>query len=930
MKSENGERKLTLCEMRNLEYLLEGFGEAVREAAGEGIVLLKNENQMLPLTEKDHVALFGRCQINYYKSGTGSGGAVNTAYTTNLVEGLRQHKNITLNEELIQVYEKWIEENPFDIGTGIWASEPWHQKEMPVTDELAANTRKNSNKAVIVIGRTAGEDQDNAPVPGSYYLTEEEKALVETVAKYFEMTAVVMNVSNIVDMSWLETAAYKENICAVLYTWQGGVEAGTASADVLAGAVTPSGKLPDTIAWSIEDYPSTANFGSGERNCYEEDVYVGYRYFETFAPEKVQFPFGFGMSYTKFSVEPKKAEILGQGKDAKIRIQVFVKNTGSVYAGKEVVQVYYEAPQGKIGKPAKELAAFAKTKLLAPGESELLTLEFAAASMASYDDSGVTGHKSCYVFEEGIYRFHIGTDVHSTTQIAVDGKEGFEIENCLLAEELQEALAPVIVYSRIRPGKRMENGVYEKCIEEVPTQTISLAERINENLPKTMEITGNKGISFQDVREGKAEISDFVAQFSEKELAMIVRGEGMCNPMVTPGTASAFGGTASSLYAYGIPAVCASDGPSGIRMDSGLKATQMPIGTMLAASWNLPLAEKLYELEGQELLRNEIDTLLGPGINIHRNPLNGRNFEYFSEDPYLTGAFAAAVVKGIGKSGAAATVKHFACNNQEQARTMTDSVVSERAVREIYLKGFEMAVKDGGAWSIMTSYNPINGHWSASNYDLCTTILREEWGYSGIVMTDWWAKMNDPVLGGAADIKNTAAMVRAQNDLYMVVTNGGSEENEYEDNTLEALENGKLTVGELQRCAMNICRFILKTPAAKRKLKTPEEMEVENADFVFTPVKLYPENPETMHITLEHAGKYKFIVKTRSPLTEQSQSTYNLLLNGQAAVTIQTNGTKNEWVLLKLNNIYLEAGEYDVALETVKAGMEIDWIDLTR
>lgn len=910
---------------------LEGFGEAVREAAAEGIVLLKNEGKMLPLTEEDHVALFGRCQINYYKSGTGSGGAVNTAYTTNLVQGFAQHKNITLNEELVKVYEAWIEKNPFDDGNGIWAGEPWFQKEMPVTEELAERARKDSNKAVIVIGRTAGEDQDNAAVAGSYLLTEEEIAMIETVAKYFEKTAVVMNVSNIVDMSWMETVKYKEHICAVLYTWQGGVEAGTASADVLAGAVTPSGKLPDTIAYSIEDYPSTANFGSEERNLYEEDVYVGYRYFETFAPEKVQFPFGFGMSYTEFSLETVKAETEGQGKDARIKVQVCVKNTGSVYAGKEVVQVYYEAPQGKLGKPAKELAAFAKTKLLAPGECQVLILEFAASSMASYDDSGVTGNKSCYVLEEGTYRFHVGTDVRNTVEITRAGEyEGLHIATCQVTERLEEALAPTTSYQRIRPGKRMENGVYEICKEAVPQQTISLKERIRENLPKTMEITGNQGICFQDVRDKKAELKDFVAQFSEKELAMMVRGEGMCNPMVTPGTASAFGGTAPSLYRYGIPAVCTSDGPSGIRMDSGLKATQMPIGTMVAASWNLEITEKLYELEGQELLRNEIDTLLGPGINIHRSPLNGRNFEYFSEDPYLTGVFAAAVVKGIGKSGAAATVKHFACNNQEQARTMTDSVVSERAVREIYLKGFEMAVKEGDARSIMTSYNPLNGHWSASNYDLCTTVLRGEWGYTGIVMTDWWAKMNDPVSGGSADMKNTAAMVRAQNDLYMVVTNGGAEENEYEDNTLEALKNGNLTVGELQRCAMNICRFILQTPAAKRRLKTLKEMEAEEAAFQFEPVKMYPKKPETMAVKIEHAGRYKFLAKTRSPLADQAQSTYNLQMNGRAVATIQTNGTKNEWVLLKLNNIYLEAGEYSISLEPVKAGLEVDWIDLTR
>nr|WP_296011543.1 glycoside hydrolase family 3 protein [uncultured Blautia sp.] len=915
------------------EYMgvpLEGFGEVVRKAAAEGMVLLKNENHMLPVTENDRVALFGRCQINYYKSGTGSGGAVNTAYTTNLVDGFREYKNITLNEELLQVYKAWIEENPFDNAGGAWASEPWFQKEMPVSLELAKKARETSNKALVVIGRTAGEDKDYEAVEGSYFLTQEEKKLLETVAEVFEDTAVILNVSNIIDMSWLESLEHKEHIRSVLYTWQGGVEAGRASADVLTGAVTPSGKLPDTIAYDIKDYPSTENFGNKEKNFYKEDIYVGYRYFETFAPEKVQFPFGFGLSYTDFDLNVQQAEIQGTGKDAKMILKVSVTNVGTQYFGKEVVQVYYEAPQGKLGKPVRELGCFAKTELLAPGQEQILQLELPVSSMASYDDSGVTGHKSCYVLEAGNYKFYVGTDVRNAQKINLEKTEDFELPECVVTEELQEALAPTECFERIRPGEKGEHGVYTLMQEEVPLQTISLEKRIQENLPETMEITGNKGISFQNVKNKKVDLEQFVAQLTKEELAMIVRGEGMCSPLVTPGTASAFGGTAPSLYGYGIPVACTADGPSGIRMDSGLKATQMPIGTMLAASWNLPMVEELYEWEGRELQRNEIDTLLGPGINLHRNPLNGRNFEYFSEDPYLTGKCGAAVVKGIKTSGADATVKHFACNNQELARNMADSIVSERAVREMYLKGFEMTVKEGHACSIMTSYNPLNGHWSASNYDLCTTILRGEWGYTGIVMTDWWAKMNDPVKGGEARMNNTAAMVRAQNDLYMVVPNGGSQENEYEDNTLEALENGTLTIGELQRCAMNICRFILHAPVSERKLKTLEEMQAENDNFAFAPIKLYPQKEETMTMQIEHAGRYKFLVKTRSPLSSLAQSSSNLLLNGQPILTIQSNGTENEWVILKLNNIQLEAGTYQAELTPVKPGLEVEWIEVTR
>lgn len=914
----------------NMGVPLEGFADAVREAAAEGIVLLKNEKNIFPLKKEDNVSLFGRCQIDYYKSGTGSGGAVHTEYTTNLVQGLKRYEDISLNEELLQIYENWVKENPFDNGGGIWAGEPWYQKEMPVSDELVKKAGENSNKAIVVIGRTAGEDQDNAAVEGSYLLTKEERNLIETVARYFEKTAVILNVSNIIDISWVENIPNKENICGILYTWQGGIEAGNASADVLTGAVVPSGKLPDTIAYSIEDYPSTSNFGNETRNFYEEDIYVGYRYFETFAPEKVQYPFGFGLSYTEFTTQIEKAQIMGTGEEAAAEIIICVTNKGEVYSGKEVVQIYYEAPQGKLGKPVRQLIDFGKTKVLSPGESQTMTFKVQAKDMASYDDSGATGHKDCYVLEEGVYRFYAGTDVRSAQLVKPEGEEGLEIKECVVIESLQEVLAPTEAFQRLCPAKKGEDGVYEKRTEAVPLQTISLKERIEENLPKEMPITGNNGITFDMVRDKKASIEAFVAQLKEEELAMIVRGEGMCNPMVTPGTASAFGGTAPSLYRYGIPAVCTADGPSGIRMDSGLKATQMPIGTMLAASWNLPMVEDLYELEGKELLRNEIDTLLGPGINIHRSPLNGRNFEYFSEDPYLTGKFGAAAVRGIGKTGTAATIKHFACNNQEQARTKADSVVSQRAVREIYLKAFEMAVKEGKARSIMTSYNPLNGHWSASNYDLCTTVLRGEWGYQGIVMTDWWAKMNDPAEGGKEDMKNTAAMVRAQNDLYMVVTNGGSEVNIYEDNTLEALKENKLTVGELQRCAMNICRFILSVPVAKRPLTKIEDLEDAENKFGFEPVKLLPEKSETMKISIKYSGRYKFIVKLRSGLSQQAQSSTNLILNGKPVATMQTNGTDNQWVLTKLNNIYLEAGEYLAELEDVKAGMEVEWIELCR
>ncbi|TXK76594.1 glycoside hydrolase family 3 C-terminal domain-containing protein [Paenibacillus sp. N3.4] len=918
---------------------LEGFAEFSRTVAAEGAVLLKNEGQMLPLRNGDNISVFGRTQVNYYRSGTGSGGSVHVSYTTNLLNGLRSKKNLTVNEELAAIYEKWIEQNPFDDGGKVWAAEPWHQKEMPLSDELVSEARSKSNKAIIVIGRTAGEDQDNADAPGSYQLTADEQAMLKQVTAYFEQTVVVLNVSNIIDMSWLNDDSYVHPIPCAIYSWQGGMEGGNAIADVLAGEVTPSGKLTDTIAYSIEDYPSTRNYGNEFKNLYQEDIYVGYRYFETFCPDKVQFEFGYGISYTSFQVVPEEAKMTTREGETYVEIGVTVTNTGTAFAGKEVVQVYYEAPQGKLGQPAKALAAFGKTKVLQPGESERLTVSFPVRSMASYDDAGVTGYSSAYVMEAGTYRLYVGTSVKLVEEVSVESQVGYVVETLQVVEQLQEAMAPIEDFTRMKPGARMEDGSYELIFVEVPKRKIAMAERIKKNQPETLEQTGNQGYQLRDVLDGKIGMRTFIAQLSDQDLAAIVRGEGMSSPLVTPGTASAFGGVSDQLFNYGIPVACTADGPSGIRMDSGQKATQVAIGTLLAATWNAELVEELYVMEGKELLSNNVDTLLGPGLNIRRSPLNGRNFEYFSEDPLISGVFAAACTRGIMKGGSNATLKHFACNNQEKHRSKVDAVVSERALREIYLKGFEIAVKQGGANSIMTSYNPINGHWAASNYDLNTTILRGEWGFAGIVMTDWWAIMNDVAEGGTADRKYTNWMVRAQNDLYMVVPNYGAEINGWDDNTIESLENGSLTRGELQRSAMNICEFIMHAPVFSRKHEIVESVAAFKANPSLSPERVQAltehaqVNPATAGSTfmrVDQAGQYRIIVHIMSPEPELAQSACNVTLNDQLMTTIQTNGTEGKWVRQKLVKIELEAGLYELKLDFVKPGLQIDWIEFKQ
>jgi len=918
---------------------LEGFAEFSRTVAAEGAVLLKNEGQALPIEKDENVSVFGRIQVNYYRSGTGSGGSVHVAYTTNLLDGLRSKKGLTVNEELAAVYEKWIEENPFDDGGKVWAAEPWNQKEMPLTDEVVSQARSKSSKAIVVIGRTAGEDQDNVDAPGSYRLTEDEKAMLKQVTNHFEQTIVVLNVSNIMDMSWLNDESYVHPIQSVIYSWHGGMEGGNAIADVLAGDVTPSGKLTDTIAYSIEDYPSTSNYGNEFKNLYQEDIYVGYRYFETFRPEKVQFEFGYGLSYTTFTTKAEDAKLISQNGENSIKVNVTVTNTGTTYAGKEVVQIYYEAPQGQLGKPAKALVAFGKTNLLQPGESQRLTVSFPVDSMASYDDAGVTGHASAYVLEAGTYRLYVGTSVKNVEHVSIDGQDGYVVETIQLVEQLQEAMAPTESFTRMKPGARKDDGSYELIFADVPTRQVSMAERIEQSLPQTLEQTGNQGYKLRDVKDGKVSLEAFIAQLSDQDLAAIVRGEGMSSPLVTSGTASAFGGVSDSLFNYGIPVACTADGPSGIRMDSGEKATQVSIGTLLAATWNAELVEELYVMEGQELLRNQVDALLGPGLNIRRSPMNGRNFEYFSEDPLISGVFAAACTKGIMKGGSNATLKHFACNNQEKHRSKVDAVVSERALREIYLKGFEIAVKEGGANSIMTSYNPINGHWAASNYDLNTTILRGEWGFQGIVMTDWWAIMNDGVEGGPADRKNTNWMVRAQNDLYMVVPNYGAEINGWDDNTIESLENGTLTRGELQRSAMNICEFIMNAPVFSRKHEIVENvasfqanasLSSEQAQVLADNAQVKPVVGEPVYMKVDEAGQYRIIVQIMSPEPELAQSACNVILNDQLMTTIQTNGTEGKWIRQKLVKVELEAGLYELKLDFTKPGLQIDWIEFKQ
>lgn len=870
--------------------------DTAAKMVSEGIVMLKNNNNALPLDTDKEVAVFGRIQFHYYKSGTGSGGMVNVTKVVNILDGLIDN-GVKVNEKLLDTYRKWDKENPFDLGEG-WGGEPWSQKEMPLDEGLVKETAKSCETAIVIIGRTAGEEQDNRLEAGSYLLSDDEIAMLTVVRENFKKDVLLLNVGNIIDMTDINRIAPD----AVLYVWQGGMTGGKGTADVLTGKVSPSGKLPDTIAYKASDYPSDANFGREKnRDIYAEDIYVGYRYFETFAKEKVLYPFGFGLSYTEFEIKTEKAEIT----EGAVKLSASVKNIGS-YKGKEVIEVYCEAPQGRLGKAARVLCGFEKTRELVPQEEQVVEIAVDIAKLASYDDSGVTGNKSCYVLEAGEYKFYVGSDVRSAEYAC-----SFEQGEDLVTERLTQALAPVESFERIKPV--CEGGAFSIGREAVPVSEVDESARRLEKLPKEIAYTGDKGIKLWDVKNGKNTMDEFIAQLSDYDLSCIIRGEGMGSPRVTAGTASAFGGVSENLNGFGIPAGCCSDGPSGMRLDCGTKAFSLPNGTMIASSFNKELTSELFAFMGLEMAANKVDCLLGPGMNIHRHPLNGRNFEYFSEDPFLTGKMAAAELKGMAGAGVTGTIKHFCANNRETNRHFIDSVVSERALREIYLKGFEIAVKEGGASSVMTTYGRVNGLWTAGNFDLNTVILREEWGFKGFTMTDWWANIN--VRGKEPDKTDLAAMARAQNDVYMVCPDG--EKND--DNTLAALENGGIERCELQRNAANICGFLLHTNALKRAEGIGDTVKVINREDEEQeddkPVQFYKVDRDitldlsdvdtkkgtsySFALDLSNFGIYRVIVTASSTQSELAQIPMTLFSMGTAVGTFTFNGTDGKAVSME-------------------------------
>ncbi len=745
-----------------------------KEAAKEGMVLLKNEEGTLPLKKGVKVALFGKASIDYVKGGGGSGD-VTVSYTRNLYDGfLTLEGKAVVFDELAQFYKNNVQDQ---YGAG---KQPGMTEEPEVPEALLQKARAFTDTAIISICRFSGEGWDRDSK--DFQLTAEEKTMVHKVKSTFPQVIVVLNVGGIVDTEWFRE---DDQIQAVLLAWQGGMEGGLAAAELLMGMGNPSGKLSDTFAKKLEDYPSWENFHESDDYVdYTDDIYVGYRYFETIpaAAEKVSFPFGFGLSYTTFSVAVDGMEKKGE----KFQVRAEVCNTGSI-AGKEVVQVYFAAPQGRLGKAAKSLIAFGKTRLLQPGETQTIVLTFDMSSMASYDDLGKIA-KSAYVLEKGAYHFYVGTSVRDT----VETDYVFSLDEDVIVEQLSAKLAPVQLKKRM-----LSDGSYEALPAGVPVDTdANVLEPINmwdlDGFTPVVRFRDHYVLwkpdqskrKLEEVAEGVLSMADFLKQLSDEALADLLGGQ------PNTGVANTFG--YGNLPEYGVPSVMTADGPAGLRIlpECDVHTTAWPCATMLACTWNPELAERVGAAGGMEVKENNIGVWLTPAVNIHRSPMCGRNFEYYSEDPLLTGKMAAAMVVGIQSNHVAATVKHFALNNKEGNRKNSDSRASERAIREIYLKAFEIIVKEAKPWSIMSSYNIVNGHRASENRELLEGILREEWGFEGMVTTDWWT--------GGEHYKE----VKAGNDVKMGCG--------FSERLLQAMKKGELTRQEMEICAGRVLGLILR------------------------------------------------------------------------------------------------------------------------
>lgn len=827
-----------------------------RNLAGECIVLLENDG-VLPLKNAERVALYGIGARHTVKGGTGSGD-VYTRSTSTIEQGFQEAGIDVLTSNWLDRYDKKREKSfaeylklvpqiadeqkLLDIAVGLY----YPPKETPPLPILPEDI-KDADAAVYVISRRSGEGADRFIKKGDYFLFDEEKENLITLAKTYKNLIVLLNIGGVMDLTELKQI---HGINAILLMGQLGNTGGDVVVDTLTGKITPSGKLTDTWAARYEDYPSAETFSHNNGNVadeyYTEGIYVGYRYFDT---KKIAplYCFGYGKSYTDFTMGIKGVSRL----DNKIEISVEVMNTGKEYNGKEVVQVYYSAPNGSINKPTQELAAFAKTRELSPGESEVLSISFLVEDMASYCET-----EASWVLERGKYVLWVGTSSRNLKAAAIieNSEEVItqKLKN-LFGEERFEELSVL----REQVG---EQGISEPVIVKIPKEAVRTYVPSYQNRRKEFSTKQHRILTASDIQSGSCTVEELVSQLEIEELATICVGTsrvGEADSNVIGGASETVPGAAGDTSAMlqdtrGIAPLIFADGPAGLRLtphfrvstkgeilsedDSSKDAvdyyqycTAIPIGWSLAQSWNEELLETAGEVVGKEMEQFHIDVWLAPAMNIHRNPLCGRNFEYYSEDPFITGKMAAAITRGVQKNaGKGAAIKHFAANNGEDNRYFQNAHVSERALREIYLKGFEIAVKESQPVSIMTSYNLINGIHAANNRDLLQAVLRDEWGYQGFVMTDWFGTQYMPALTGENHTEHPIAASSgccfAGNDLQMP----GSSKNVQD--LIDAVSSGMpidgyvVTIGDLQQCAANIIRAAIRARSEDRPTESNEDV----------------------------------------------------------------------------------------------------------
>lgn len=757
------------------------------QIAQNGMVLLKNNNNALPISPQQKIALFGAGAYGTYYGGSGSG-SVSSRDPVNIWRGLKTAGYQITSENWLNKIKTDYDQKKSKLGNNeLLGSFKYRDPALAEQDF----TNAPAETGIYVISRAAGEGIDRKNVQGDYQLTTNEKQNIQKMAQHYQHSVVLLNTGAQIDTNFINEISQLDG---VLLVSQGGQNTGTAAANLIAGKETPSGKLTATWAKNYSDYPSSKKFSDNDLNSlterYSDGIYVGYRYFDSYNVTP-QYEFGYGQSYTDFDIKATKTTV----ENGQVSLTATVKNTGTKYSGKEVVQLYYSVPHSQVPSAFQELGAYVKTNNLAPGASQTVTLSFPLKNMASYDT-----HYHAYKLFKGQYLLRLGNSSRNTHVVAK-----MTLPNDVTTQTLASEAAPKFDPTQLK-GSNNSYTPAEQKNEIAAAPTINLSEnsiRAGQQLAARKAQTfrapdfafqpgTNQGKTLKDVYDGKISMKDFVNGLNQTQLSQIV--EGTLDPLTKSGRESllhmvgiggVFGGESKILpgaagqttdnydQTLGIPATVSSDGPAGLRLPQSYTkdgttyynyATAWPIGTLAAQTWEPQQIYQMGQATAKEMSEFGVTTWLAPGMNIQRNPLGGRNFEYFSEDPLIAGVSATAETRGVQATpGIGVTIKHFAANNQEANRMLTNSIIGEQALRQIYLKGFQIAVSDSQPQFIMSSYNKLNGKYTATNHDLLIDILRDEWGYNGAVMTDW---ISLPGVTRPQDVIN------AGNDLIMP---GGSQ-----------------------------------------------------------------------------------------------------------------------------------------------------------